>query len=119
MDYDYYSGKDLECPRRPQRPTLSSRATAQEAQEFANEMAVYEQEQAAYEAARDAYRAEIRVRNERFADNLRDAYEINSAQFDLLYAHAWDEGHAEGFRRVAECFDELYDIAERYAQLKG
>jgi hypothetical protein len=36
----------------------------------------------------------------------------------LLWARAWEDGHAEGLHLVTDIFDELYDLASQFAALE-
>jgi hypothetical protein len=49
---------------------------------------------------------------------LRDGYDITEAQMFILWNKAWQNGHSEGFRRVVEIFDDLYELASEFAALE-
>ncbi len=121
MNYDFYyhSGKDLIYPAKPTKPTLGRNPDAIEARAWADAMEEYEREMKGYTEARDEYTRSINGRLFELKTRLRDDYDITEAQMHLLWARAWEDGHAEGLHRVVGIFDELYDIASKFAALEG
>ena len=37
-------------------------------------------------------------------------------QFDAIYNYAWDAGHSSGFHEVAQIFDDICDIVEKFVK---
>jgi hypothetical protein len=72
-----------------------------------------------YTEARDEYTRRINGRLFELKTRLRDDYDITEAQMHLLWTRAWEDGHSEGLRRAVAIFDELYDIASKFAALEG
>jgi hypothetical protein len=117
-DFDYYGGKDLIYPVKPKKAVLPANPTAADARAFAVQLEVYEAEWKEYLEHRDYYHTQIRGRHKELETRLRDDYDITEAQMHLLWARAWEDGHAEGLHRVVAIFDELYDIASKFAALE-
>jgi hypothetical protein len=119
-DFDYYGGKDLHYWHvKPAKPTLGRNPDAIEARAWADAMEEYEREMKGYTEARDEYTRRINGRLFELKTRLRDDYDITEAQMHLLWARAWEDGHSEGLNRVVAIFDELYDIASKFAALEG
>jgi hypothetical protein len=117
LDFDYYGGKDLNYPNKPTKPRLSSVPTAAQARAYADELEAYEIKLKEYRAGYDDYTRSLNGRLFELKTRLRDEYAITEGQKHLLWARAWEDGHAEGLRRVVEIFDELYDLASQFATL--
>jgi hypothetical protein len=117
-DFDYHSGNDLIYPAKPTKPALGRNPDAIEARAWADAMEEYEREMKGYPEARDEYTRRINGRLFELKTRLRDDYDITEAQMHLLWARAWEDGHAEGLHRVVVIFDELYDIASQFAALE-
>lgn len=121
MDYDldYYNGKDLTYPASPKKPLLAKDATAAQVREYADRLEVYEAEMVQYREKRDEYNTQSNLRLEELRDRVRNDYDLSQAQFDLLWNRAWEDGHAYGLHDVIYHFEELYDLAAKFAELEG
>jgi hypothetical protein len=117
-DFDYFSGKDLIYPNKPTKPRLSATPTAAEARRYADELEAYEIKLAEYRDRYDDYTRSINGRLFELKTRLRDEYAITDDQMHLLWARAWEDGHAEGLHLVADLFDDLYDLATEFAALE-
>jgi hypothetical protein len=117
-DFDYFNGQDLHYPVKPAKPILGRNPNAIEARAWADAMEEYEREMKGYTENRDEYTRNINGRLFELKTRLRDDYDITEAQMHLLWARAWEDGHSEGLHRVVEIFDELYDIASKFAALE-
>jgi hypothetical protein len=118
LDFDYYSGRDLHYPNKPAKPRLSAAPTAAQARAYANELEAYEIKLAEYRDHYDDYLRTLKDRLSELKTQLRDHYDITEAQMHLLWARAWEDGHAEGLHLVADIFDELYNLASQFAALE-
>jgi len=121
MDYDlkYYDGSDLVYPKTPVKPRLDPKADSDAAMTYARALAVYEKEMETYRELAQEYSRLGGQRLQELQDRLRDDYDITEAQMHLLWARAWEDGHAEGLHRVVVIFDDLYEIASQFAALEG
>jgi hypothetical protein len=117
-DFDYYGGKDLHYPHKPTKPRLSSVPTAAEARAYADELEAYEIKLKEFRAGYDDYTRSLNGRLFELKTQLRDEYDITDEQMHLLWARAWEDGHAEGLHLVTDIFDELYDLASQFAALE-
>jgi hypothetical protein len=119
-DFDYYSGRDLHYWHvKPIKPILGRNPNAIEARAFADQLEVYEAEMKGYTEARDEYTRRINGRLVELKTRLRDDYDITEAQMHLLWDKAWEDGHSEGLHRVVAIFEELYELATKFAALEG
>ena len=119
LDFDYYGGKDLHYPNKPTKPRLSSVPTAAQARAYADELEAYEIKLKQYRDCCEDYTRSLNGRLFELKTRLRDEYDITEAQMHLLWARAWEDGHAEGLHLVADIFDELYDLASQFAALEN
>ena len=117
-DFDYYSGADLVYPQKPSKPFLSRNPSASEAREYADDLEYYETAMEEYKSDRDWYSTQQNNRLLELQAKLRDEYDITEAQMFILWARAWEDGHAEGVQRVVGIFDEYYDLASEFAALE-
>lgn len=113
-EFEYYSGKDLEYPRKPQKPKLPPNATAADAQLFAHEMVLWESAKDQYEVNRKSYTEEMKQRMAKFQKKLQEDYDLNDAQFSLLWNKAWEDGHSGGLQEVWQEFNELHTFVSDY-----
>jgi hypothetical protein len=118
LDFDYYGGKDLHYPNKPTKPRMGTAPTAAEARAYADALEAYEVKLAEYRDRYDDYTRSINGRLFELKTRLRDDYDITDAQMHLLWAKAWEDGHSEGLARVADIFDELYELASQFAALE-
>ena len=121
MDYDidYYSGRDLVYPKTPIKPRLDPKANSDAALTYARDLAVYEKAMVTYRELDAEYRRQTNQRLEELRNRLRDDYDLMQAQFDLLWHKAWEDGHASSLHEVLYHFEELYDLAAKFAELEG
>lgn len=112
--FEYYIGKDLEYPRKPQKPTLPPNATPADAKAFYLEMVLWESEQAQYEVDRKSYTGEMDQRRRKFQKKLQEDYDLNDKQFWLLWHKAWEDGHSGGLQEVWQEFEKLHTFVSDY-----
>lgn len=65
-----------------------------------------------YREERNEY---YQARRREFTEDLRAEHDLNERQADLVFNRAWDECHSEGFRAVAEKYEDLVSFAKEYA----
>jgi hypothetical protein len=118
-DYDYFRDEDLLYPNKPHKPVLGRNPSAIDARAYADAMEEYERELEAYKEDRNWYDSQMRHRQQELMDRLRDDHDVSEAQFDLLWNKAWEDGHSEGLQSVVFRFEELYEIASKFAVLEG
>ena len=118
-DLDYYNGRDLVYPKSPIKPRLSPKADSEEARNYASALAAYERAMIVYREQADEYRVQSNQRLAELRDRLRDDYDLTQAQFDLLWHKAWEDGHASGLHEVLYHFEDLYELAAKFAELEG
>lgn len=119
-DFDYYSGRDLTYPKSPKKPWLNSRnPSADDAIDYAKALKQYEQAMVGYRELANAYNDQMNKRMKEFQDRLRDECDLSQAQFNLLWAKAWEDGHSAGLNEVFYHFEELYELATEFASLEG
>ena len=118
-DLDYFNGRDLIYPASPKKPLLVKDATAAQVREYADQLEVYEAEMVKYRGHREWYNTETNRRLQELRDRVRDDYDITQAQFDLLWNRAWEDGHSSGLHEVLSHFDDLYELATKFAALEG
>lgn len=107
--FDYYSGKDLVFPRKPQKPVLSENPTPEEVRQYADRLEECEIEFDKYlELAKEYYKI-LNAREAEFRNDVRSKYcpEFSDEVFDIIYNKAWEDGHSSGHHRVVELVDEL------------
>lgn len=118
-DFDYYSGKDLIWPKKPTKPTLIGRdPSPTELRAYADDLEVYQAKMVGYNEDISFYKQTLNTRQLELQTKLRDDYDITEAQMFILWRKAWEDGHSQGFRRVVEIFDELYELASEFAALE-
>lgn len=118
-DFDYFSGRDLHCPVKPKRPVLGPNPHPDDARAWADAMEAYEPKMAEYKLRYEEYTRSINGRYYELKTRLRDDHVITDAQMHLLWGKAYEDGHSEGLHRVVALFEELYDLATKFAALEG
>lgn len=118
-DLDYYGGRDLVYPKTPIKPRLDPKANSDAALTYAQDLAVYEKEMVTYRELTGEYCRLSNQRLDELRDRLRDDYDLTQAQFDLLWHKAWEDGHASGLHEVLYHFEDLYELAAKFAELEG
>jgi hypothetical protein len=126
MDFDYYSGKDLTYPMRPKRPTLAAMHTSQDARDYADAMEQFESALVNYHAEMSDYNTKTMAREQELKDTLRNDYDLNEEQSNLLWNFAWEEGHearleghSAGLSEVVNRFEDYYDLVNQFIKLEG
>lgn len=118
-DFDYYSGSDIALPKKPTKPALIGRdPTPTELRSYANDIEDYQAEMVDYNENLANYRQTKNNRRLELQWQLCDDYDITESQMLILWNKAYQDGHSEGYRRVVEIFDELYEIASEFAALE-
>lgn len=110
MDVKKYENQKA-YPRSARRPVFPGpRATAEEAETYAEQLKTYEAAQREVEELRAAHHAETDRLHTMFkADLLEELDLTRHPKADLLFAKAWDRGHSCGLQGVV---DEAYELAE-------
>ena len=119
MDFEYYSGRDLTWPARPKRPTLAPKHTSQDARDYADAMEQFESALVNYHAEMADYNTKTQAREQELKDRLRNHYDLNEDQFNLLWNFAWEEGHSAGLSEVVNRFEDYYDLVSQFVKLEG
>lgn len=66
---------------------------------------------------RNEYEKAELERHERFkSDALNNFGYLNHPKADLIYAKAWEEGHAHGFSEIFTCLGELCQFLDRFLE---
>lgn len=120
MEYNvqYYSGADLVCPEKPNKPSLGRNPTPDQARAYADDLEEYERELKRYKDDMSAYRVSKQLRMSALKTELKWDYDINDSQVSLLWDRAWDQCHSEGLHSVLESFDELYEMASAFVEME-
>ena len=105
----------IEYPSRPKKPyILTMRAGELESSDIPKLAAALEDYTRAlkeYESQKTAYNEDAKMLREKFENDLISDYGLSeNPRAAHAFTLAWEDGHDEGFMRVAECF-------ERYANL--
>lgn len=117
MDFDYYSGKDLTLPKHPKRPALAAKHTSQEALAYSEALVDFESAMVNFHAEISDYNTKAMAREQELKDTLRNDYDLNEKQFNLLWNFAWEEQRSGGLQRVVELFNEYYDLTSSFVRL--
>jgi len=118
-DFDYFGGKDISYPERFRKPIINSNPSVQDALNFAKELDIYHSKNEKRKLALDNYHNATKQRLEEFKTKLRDDYDLNQKQFDVIWGEAWESGHSYGLSEVYYYFDKFYDMATKFAALEG
>lgn len=114
-DFDYYEGRDLARPSKPSKPVLSANPSSAEAKLFATQLEKWEHDMRLCDDAVRMVRVEKEGRMAEFKELIRDDYDLNTAQFDILWAYAWQRGHSSGLQEVVSHFQEIFEVAIAFA----
>lgn len=118
-DYAYYEGADLLNALKPIKPSLGRNPTSVEALAYAEALADYERELESYKENIAYYTAQKNNRMKELQETIKADYDISDAQFFVLWAPAYENGHSAGLNEVVNCFDEYYEMASAFAALEG
>jgi hypothetical protein len=111
---DYYNGVDLEFPIRPSKPGSFDRNDPQNMRDFADRMEAYQERDVEYRADMVAYRAEVRGRRDDLMEDLGRNFDLTSAQTQVVFTKAWEDGHSSGITEVINLFGDFVDLIESF-----
>ena len=117
-DFDYYSGADLRYPTKPTKPSLGRNPNSFEARAYADSLEDYERQLEGYQEDKSYYNGQMNLRLVELKNYLIDDYGITEAQMNVLWSHAWDDGHSAGLSEVVSYFDKFYSMVSEFAALQ-
>lgn len=98
-------------PQMPRKPILSARATPAEVRQYADALEAHDETMKAHRAQVAAYYARSAALEAEFRRDLEVEYlMVGHPKADLLYAKAWDRGHAGGLHDVANHYSDLVEL---------
>lgn len=114
LDFDDYVNK-LEYPSKPSKPTILRKSLDELSdEEIENARLIkkhWMQQVAAYDQALLAYKNNEGALIKQFQSDLWDVSDIGDKPLhNRIYQYAWDKGHDEGLRRVADIYEEIMNI---------
>ena len=119
-DFDYFSGSDIQYPKKPVKPTIGRNPTAIEARAFANSLEDYERDLESYKESAKYYEFQRNERHLLFVEEMQKEFnDISSAQFDVIWSEAYDKGHSGGLPEIYNYFSSLYDFIKEYESAKN
>lgn len=116
MDFNYYNARDIPYPSNvgPKKPSLPANVTAVSAQQFADQMVVYEKERAVYVDAQRQYNETVQQRLGEFRQTIQKEYALTDGLMNILWDAAWDEGHSAGLEEVYYYFQKYHGLVTRF-----
>ena len=113
-DYEYYSGRDLQSPKKPSKPRLCSSPGPDDYRVHADLLEVYEKELSRYTSDLSDYRSVLNARHCEFVDDLCSESGLSKEQFAVIFRYAWEEGHSNGYHEVDMVFTTMMEMAKEF-----
>lgn len=117
-EMSYYEGRDLVYPTRVAKPFLKDRADVAAVRKYADDLEAYNSAAEGFNQELKAYRNEMSARQDTLVEDLAEQYGLTRAQADVLYAHAYADGHSSGLSEVVNLFDDLVTLVTDFQNAK-